>query len=205
MSLEDGKHKTLTDEDGAVSLIVSDKTFTLRVGTTVLAEMSYVADPNAEALHHRPEIRRTARWPGFTGWAHDRLTISINDKAKGRPGDFDEQKNGMVLLLRRVHGVSLFTIDADGGNLRRILSLPEFTFVGSPDWSPDGGKIALDSWRPTMGEGCGDARIFVVNADGSSLKDLGSGRHAELVSRRQATHLFPVRQGRRAGSAASGS
>ena len=81
----------------------------------------------------------------------------------------------MALVLRRVYGVSLYTIDADGGNLRRILSLPDFTFLGSPDWSPDGRKIAVNSWRPTMGEGCGNARVFVVNADGSSLKDLGLG------------------------------
>ena len=69
----------------------------------------------------------------------------------------------------------MYTIDADGKNLRRVLLMRDFTFVGSPEWSPDGRKIALDSWRPTMGEGCGDARIFIVNADGSGLKDLGWG------------------------------
>ena len=71
--------------------------------------------------------------------------------------------------------MALYTIDADGKNLRRVLLLRDFTFVGSAEWSPDGRRIALDSWRPTMGEGCSDARIFTINADGSGFKDLGWG------------------------------
>ena len=111
----------------------------------------------------------------------------------------------MVLLLRRVHPVALYTIDADGKNLRRILSLPDFTFVGSPDWSPDGRKIALDSWRPTMGEGCGDARIFVVNADGSSLKDLGLGAMPSWSPDGKQLTCSQYGKTRTARSAASGS
>ena len=174
MSLEDGKHKTLTDEDGAVSLIITDKTFTLRLGTKVFTDMSYVADPKQKPCTIDLKSK-DAEMVGIYKFGEDRLTISLNDKAKGRPKDFDEQKNGMVVLLRRVHPIALYTIDTDGKNLRRVLLLRDFTFVGSSEWSPDGRKIALDSWRPTMGEGCSDARIFTINADGTSFKDLGWG------------------------------
>ena len=174
MSLEDGKHKTLTDEDGAVSLIITDKTFTLRLGTKVLTDMTYVADSRKTPC--TIDLKSNAgEMIGIYQLKDDRLTISLNDKAKGRPKDFDEQSSGMVIALRRVYPVGLYSIDADGKNLRRVLLLRDFTFVGSAEWSPDGRRIAMDSWRPTMGETCSDARIFMVNADGSSFKDLGPG------------------------------
>jgi TolB protein len=174
MSLEDGNHRTITDEQGAVSLIVSEKTLTLRMGTKVFGEMSYTVDTKQKP--YAIDVKsKDGEMLGIYRLAKDRLKISLNDKAKGRPRDFDEQRNGLVALLRRVYPVALYTIDADGANLRRILLMRDFTFVGSPEWSPDGRSIALDTWRPTMGEGCGDARILTVNADGSSLKDLGWG------------------------------
>ncbi len=69
----------------------------------------------------------------------------------------------------------LFVINADGNGLRVLVSLPEFTSIGSPDWSQDGAKIAFDAWRSGVGETYVDAHVFVVDADGSSLRDLGPG------------------------------
>jgi TolB protein len=174
MSLDDGNHKTITDEQGPISLIITEKTFTLRLGTAVLNEMTYVADPTQKQCTIDLKSK-DGEMLGIYRLTKDRLKISINDKAKGRPKDFDERRNGLVILLRRVYPVALYSIDAEGKNLRRVLLMRDFTFVGSAEWSPDGQRIAFDSWRPTMGEGCGDARIFVINADGSGLKDLGWG------------------------------
>ncbi len=43
---------------------------------------------------------------------------------------------------------SLHVMDADGRNLRRFVSHPEYTAHGSPAWSCDGSKLAFDAWRP---------------------------------------------------------
>lgn len=174
MTRENGIRKTLTDSDGPVSLVISDKTCTLLVRTTVLREMTYVADPTQKPC------AIDLKWQddeivGIYEVGRDRLSISLNDKAKGRPKDFDPQKSDMVFVFRRVHVASLCTIDADGSNVRRILTMPDYTNPGSPEWSPDGGKIAFDAFRSMAGDGIGDTRIFVVNADGTSLANLGFG------------------------------
>ena len=70
---------------------------------------------------------------------------------------------------------SLHVMDADGRNLRRFVSHPEYTAHGSPAWSCDGSKLAFDAWRFRRGETYVDAHIFTCNADGSQLKDLGIG------------------------------
>ncbi len=72
-------------------------------------------------------------------------------------------------------GWSLLVINADGSNPHPILTMSDFTRVGSPHWSHDGRKIAFDAWRSVMGEDYPDAHVFVVNADGSEPKDLGAG------------------------------
>ena len=81
----------------------------------------------------------------------DDLRISLNDQAKGRPKDFDRNHNGMVLVLRRYSGYRISLINADGTGLRHIVSLPDVTRLGSPDWSRDGKKIAFDGWKSIFG------------------------------------------------------
>ena len=70
---------------------------------------------------------------------------------------------------------SLHVMDADGRNLRPFVSHPEYTSHGSPAWSCDGSKLAFDAWRSVHGETYVNAHIFMCNADGSQLKDLGIG------------------------------
>ena len=54
---------------------------------------------------------------------------------------------------------SIWAIDADGTNQRRLTA----DATGSPAWSPDGSKIAFNSW--------GD-HLSVINADGSDQRQL---------------------------------
>ncbi len=72
-------------------------------------------------------------------------------------------------------GRPLYLIDADGSNLRLLLSMPEYTACGSPLWSSDGTKIAFDAWKSAVGEDYGDAHVFVVSSDGTLPRDLGPG------------------------------
>ena len=69
----------------------------------------------------------------------------------------------------------LYVMDADGGNLQPLVSLPDYTACGSPRWCPDGTKIAFDAWKAHEGENYVAAHVVVVDADGSSPQDLGPG------------------------------
>jgi Tol biopolymer transport system component len=70
----------------------------------------------------------------------------------------------------------LYTIDAVGGESRRIFRFNEEPFIESPAWSPDGSRIAVLDFL----EGSSDAYgLVVVNDDGSGraveIEDLGIG------------------------------
>jgi len=63
-------------------------------------------------------------------------------------------------------------MNVDGTDLREVAGLPEgLTSLGSPEWSADGRQIAFDIFRNNVN----DAHIYVVNADGTGLQDLGPG------------------------------
>jgi Tol biopolymer transport system component len=64
----------------------------------------------------------------------------------------------------------LWRIDVDGTNLRPLDVTPDCR-AGSPDWSPDGTKIAYD----TLCEPEGRYHIAVVAADGSDRKIVSGG------------------------------
>jgi Tol biopolymer transport system component len=61
--------------------------------------------------------------------------------------------------------LAAYIVDADGGNLTRLFEAPSYgTRI---TWSPDGTRIAFDSWT-----GHNSADIFVANLDGSKRKVL---------------------------------
>ncbi len=156
------------------NVLFTEKTFVLRVGSEVVAEMSYALDrkhdPGAIDMKSPDGVML-----GICAAKGNELQIGLNDRANGRPRDFNKRQVGMLLVLGRFLGQPLFVIDADGNHVRQLLAMPEFTYTGSPDWSPDGRRIAFDAWRAAMGETYTRAHIFVVNSDGSSPHDLGPG------------------------------
>ena len=68
--------------------------------------------------------------------------------------------------------ISLYSINADGTDLRKLAAPSKgFIQIGSAEWSSDGAKLIGD-----MSDGGIDtSRIVLMNSNGSSMKELGSG------------------------------
>ena len=67
----------------------------------------------------------------------------------------------------------LFVQTIDGQDSRQLVKDTDYVVQGSPRWSQDGTMIAFDAWRE--GESFSNVHMFIVNADGSDLRDLGQG------------------------------
>lgn len=156
------------------NVTVSEKTVTLRVGAETIAEASYTVDSkqNPCTIDLKTEAGGLL---GIYKLHRGQLQIGLNDEAKGRPAKLSRQEDGLYLSLSRFPALPLFVMSADGTDLHQILAPPDFTTTGSPDWSRDGSRIAFDASRSLYGEDWNNSHIFIVNADGSSVKDLGPG------------------------------
>ncbi|QDT93963.1 TolB family protein [Gimesia algae] len=71
--------------------------------------------------------------------------------------------------------VRFYKIPAEGGDPALFLVPGEFDTAGSPAFSADGQKLLFDGWNSQAGETSIQAKIIMVNADGSDLKILGPG------------------------------
>ena len=112
-------------------------------------------------------------------------------------GDPVWSPDGRRLAFVRVRGgrSDIYVVDADGGGLRRLAhaiafrpmpGAPSSGFAANPTWSPDGGRIAFMSNR----DGTDD--IFVVNADGSGLRNLtrSQGNRTRIWHGREHKRIF---------------
>jgi Tol biopolymer transport system component len=88
--------------------------------------------------------------------------------------------DGRMIAFRRGTGNArdVYVINADGSGLRRLTHSPGMDL--DPTWSPDGRKIAFVSRRkrcPSAPDDrlayvCGNAEIYVMNADGTGQRNL---------------------------------
>jgi Tol biopolymer transport system component len=60
----------------------------------------------------------------------------------------------------------VYTMNADGSDVRRITNSPIYTITGSPDWSPDGGRITLTAGSDALDR----SHLALVNPDGTNLQ-----------------------------------
>lgn len=153
--------------------ICTQSTLTLFVGSEVAVTMSYTLDPSQMPCTIDMKSQDGVL-VGICRQDGNSVRIRLNNKADGRPCDFDE-KCDMSMVLRQFLGLPLFVVNADGTDRRQIVAMPEFTTLGSPDWSCDGTRIAFDGCRSVLCEGWDMAHMFVADVDGRSLKDLGPG------------------------------
>ncbi|EMI20110.1 TolB protein [Rhodopirellula maiorica SM1] len=66
----------------------------------------------------------------------------------------------------------IFVATADGSQIRQITKgIDDLGNHGSPEFSPDGTKVAFDTWTGASST----AHIFMVNIDGTGLRDMGLG------------------------------
>jgi WD40 repeat protein len=64
---------------------------------------------------------------------------------------------------------AIFVMRLDGTNVRQVVSLRDFKWLGNPCWSRDGKRLAFDARQD------GKSRLFTISADGMDLLDLGEG------------------------------
>lgn len=164
---------------GQLLFVFSDKTITIRIGREVIAETAYKIDPKARPAAIDMTFQGQATL-GIYEVAKDKLRICLNDPGSGRPAKIPSEAGAdcdVDLLLHRADRdwPVLHVLDADGGNARLLVSHPEFTEQGSPEWSLDGSKIAFDACRTIFGESWSMSHMLTCRADGQGLKDLGPG------------------------------
>ena len=90
-----------------------------------------------------------------------------------------------VLWVAYVHGAlaqeqeqenvpsPLFVVNADGTGLRQLVTIQKYPGSSCPSWSYDGKRIAFDV--SPFGGNASDCFIYVVNADGTSPRELAPG------------------------------
>ena len=80
----------------------------------------------------------------------------------------------LVTTSRAQEGpLRVFVMNVDGGQVRKLAAVAGQGQHGFPRWSHDGKRVAFET-APT-GEAKLVRKLFVVNADGSGLRDLGFG------------------------------
>lgn len=154
--------------------IFTDTTITLRLGKKKFAELTYWIDPSQTPATIEGNYAGR-KFLGIYEMGEDAMLLRLNDAALGRPKAIDDKHAGIAIDLRRVRGHVLVVFNADGSQETFHAPLCEFTAFGSPRWSREGGMFVFDASRSWCGEDYSFTHVCMVNADGTSFKDLGDG------------------------------
>ncbi len=164
-----------------VRFVFSGNKLTMRVVDKVIAESEFAVDPTKQP----PTIRMTygdKPTMGIYQLDGDDLKICLSGSVDVRPTKFaselDSANRMLIILKRGEHGPAawpLFVLSIDGAELRPLGKFPRDMAIGSPDVSPDGKMVSFDAWRLARNETYSSARVYVVNVDGTGLKDIGVG------------------------------
>lgn len=72
-------------------------------------------------------------------------------------------------------GPVIYSVNADGSDIHRVVAIDGYYWLGSPQWSSDGRQIAFNA-HPNGARTDKEAHIFRVPASGGVPQDLGLGR-----------------------------
>ncbi len=179
VSMEDAGKAIAQDNVKRLRFEFSGKKVAIRVGERLLGESEITIDESTQPISIKMVLEGKPTL-GILALKGDRLDICLSGSKDERPTKFaseDNSPNRMLIRFRRGQhepGHPIYVVDADGGN-RRKLDLPEDLACGSPDWSPDGKRIACDAWHLSRGETYSDSHITIVPVEGGEITDLGSG------------------------------
>ena len=120
------------------------------------------------------------------------LKIALNDLGKGRPKKLEACEADFFVELKRAEWNSLHVMDADGRNLQRFVTSPEYVWQGSPAWSCDGTRLGFDAWRSIYGANLCRCPHLHLQGGWQGTQRHRRGRHAKLVAGRQADRLLQL-------------
>jgi uncharacterized protein (TIGR03067 family) len=178
VSVEQGDEKLPAESVRRLALVINEKTIAMWQATNKVAETPYRLDATKEPA----QIELTFEGQpthGICQRTDDTLKLCLADADEARPKKFVVGGEGgqMLMVFKSAEGERrpLYAMNADGTGQHRLVAMPEYTAVGSPAWSNDGQRFGFDAWRAVFGETYVQAHVFVANADGTGIQDLGDG------------------------------
>ena len=122
---------------------------------------------NADGSGERSLTRTAAAWETTPAWSPDGTRIAFVITPNSTRSSCEHGTN--------IVGSRIYAMAVDGSN-RTNLSHDAPVCDGSPNWSPDGTKIAFSRMSLT---GDANREIYVMNADGTGQVDLSNNKHEE--------------------------
>ncbi|MHB0876184.1 MAG: hypothetical protein ACYC5O_09085 [Anaerolineae bacterium] len=162
-------------------MVNADGTDLRRLTTNALPDGNPVLSPDGTRIAF-DAIRSTSspRWQIYVMAVDGSEEVLVTPEAPGL-GDCREpawSPDGRLLAFscnpRTVPllGLSeIYVANADGSGLRRLTYSPAYSGAAnqSPEWSPDGRRIAFSSTRETYNSGYGVFRLYTMKADGTDV------------------------------------
>jgi Tol biopolymer transport system component len=86
--------------------------------------------------------------------------------------------DGSMIAFHYLNNNQIFVMNADGSKQHLLAKVKGG--ANFPAWSRDGKQIAYNSWPDTLYAGCDNVDIFIVNSDGSDIRQVTNGPECDF-------------------------